>query len=116
MCDEFIIYPGNLLNTIIQGKTIDQDTGNTTPIDMSVYTTIKIHFKKTRSATTPVLSLSTESGGGLTIDEDQIIINKIIPADTVAVGDVVYDIECITGSNKTTYGPGKARIIKKITS
>ena len=116
MCNEFIIYPGNLLSNVIQGKIIDEETGDTTPIDMEVYDTIKIHFKKTRTATTPVLTLSTESGGGLTVNEDTITINKIIPADTAAVGDVVYDIECITGSNKTTYGTGKARIIKKITS
>ena len=115
MCNEFIIYPGNLLNTIIQGKIIDDITGEETPIDLTVYDSIKIHFKKTRTSETPVLSLSTESGGGLTFEDDTITINKIIPADTEAIGDVVYDIECITGANKTTFGPGKAKIIKKIT-
>lgn len=57
-CNEFIIYPGNLLQTQIEAN-IELEDGTTEELDLSIYDIINIHFKKTTNSTA-LISLSTE--------------------------------------------------------
>lgn len=114
MCNELIIYPGNLLEITIEANTENED-GTIEALDLTIYDEINIHFKVTRDSE-PLIELSTQNDGGLTIDENQIIVSKEISEDIAYIGPVLYDIECINEDGKTTYGPGTARIEKKITN
>lgn len=113
-CEELIIYPGNKLEFVFEAN-IENEDGTTTELDLSIYDTINIHFKTTRDAE-PLIELSTETGEGLTVDGNTITVSKEISDDITYNGQVMYDIEGINDSGKTTYGPGFARIIKKITN
>jgi len=111
-CNEFIIYPGNLLQTQIEAN-IELEDGTTEELDLTAYDTINIQFKKTVNSPA-LISLTTEVGGGLTIDGNTILIDVEI-SDNVPPGNVIYDIECINEDGAVTYGPGEAKIVQKTT-
>lgn len=112
MCNEFIIYPGNLLTSEITA-TIEEEDGSTSDLNFSIYDSIYIHFKRTISGD-PVITLSTATGEGLTIDGTRILIDTEIDEE-IQPGDVIYDILCTTDAGTVTYGPGTARILPRIT-
>lgn len=113
-CEDFLIYPGNrLVNTI--EATIENEDGTSSDLDLEIYDTINISFKRYPSST-PLITLSTDAGEGLSVSGNVISIDKEIDADVPVVGNVMFDIECINTSGTVTYGPGYAKIVQKITN
>lgn len=113
-CEDFLIYPGNRLLTTIEAN-IENEDGTSSELDLEIYDTINIMFKKNANSEA-LITLSTESGEGLSVSGNIISIDKEIDDTVPIVGNVMFDIECINNSGTVTYGPGFAKIVKKITN
>lgn len=113
-CEDFLIYPGNRLSKTIEAN-IENEDGTTSEFDLSLYDTISIMFKKNPNSE-PLITLSTEVNGGLTVDQNVISIEADIEGNVPAVGNVMFDIECINDAGSVTFGPGFAKIVQKITN